>query len=101
MLHYSRLYVHLNHQQITNMKAPNTVEIKKELKSMGIKVLRCSLYNNRMMLTFDESQIDTVYKYLVDRNIMLFTSHVTPTKMPRVIKLGYKNAAEFGHLVQC
>jgi hypothetical protein len=81
------------------MTTINAVELKKTLKSIGVKVLRVLTYRTGVILTIDESCVEVCERYFEENKIVCIRPMNAPIKA-KANRLGRRNAAEFTSLYQ-
>jgi hypothetical protein len=81
------------------MKTINASEMKKTLKSMGVKVLRILTYKGGVIVTIDKEFVTLCEEYFEAMNIACVRPCNAPIKAKANI-LGIHNAAEFTSLYQ-
>lgn len=81
------------------MKSINAKELKRNLKEMGVKVLRSQIYKGGVILTIGKDFVSIVEQYLESKNIACVRPMNQPIKAKANL-LGYSDAAEFNSLFQ-
>jgi hypothetical protein len=81
------------------MTTINASDMKKTLKSMGVKVLRTLTYKGGVIITIDREFVSLCEEYFEAMNIACVRPYNAPVKA-KANMLGINNAAEFTSLHQ-